>query len=127
MPSRVAECRGVRETRVSITRRHSTTQGDIPCIMHRYNSSSLGRRFESALRHFPVASKLATHVRDTIQKHQMLVPGDRVLVGVSGGADSVCLALVLAELEHQLGIAHLNHGLRGAASDEDAAFTAALA
>jgi tRNA(Ile)-lysidine synthase len=74
-----------------------------------------------------VFSKLAAHVRDTIQKHQMLVPGDRVLVGVSGGADSFCLALVLAELGHQLGIAHVNHGLRGAASDEDAAFTATLA
>jgi len=57
----------------------------------------------------------------------MLLPGDRVLVGVSGGADSVCLALVLTELRYQLGIAHVNHGLRGAASDDDAAFTATLA
>src|SRR5206468_6732170 len=61
------------------------------------------------------------------QKHQMLLPGDGVLVGVSGGADSVCLALVLTELRYQLGIAHVNHGLRGAASDDDAAFTATLA
>ncbi|PYS39382.1 MAG: tRNA(Ile)-lysidine synthetase, partial [Acidobacteria bacterium] len=72
-------------------------------------------------------SKFAAQIRETIQKHQMLLPGDRVLVGVSGGADSVCLALVLTELRYQLGIAHVNHGLRGAASDDDAAFTATLA
>lgn len=55
----------------------------------------------------------------------MVAPGDRVLVGVSGGADS----MVLLHLFHQLaahwqislGVAHLNHGLRGDAADEDAA------
>jgi len=57
----------------------------------------------------------------------MLMPGDRVFVGVSGGADSVCLALVLKELEYEVAIAHLNHGLRGQAADEDEAFTASLA
>jgi tRNA(Ile)-lysidine synthase len=57
----------------------------------------------------------------------MALRGDRILAGVSGGADSVCLALVLKELGYSLGIAHVNHGLRGAASDEDERFTAALA
>ncbi|HLH29697.1 MAG TPA: tRNA lysidine(34) synthetase TilS [Terriglobia bacterium] len=57
----------------------------------------------------------------------MIVRGDRVLVGVSGGADSVCLALVLKELGFQIGIAHVNHGLRGNESDEDERFTATLA
>jgi tRNA(Ile)-lysidine synthase len=66
-------------------------------------------------------------VRDTIPKNQMLAAGDRVLAGVSGGADSVCLALVLKELGYEVAIVHLNHGLRGTASDEDEAFTAALA
>ena len=57
----------------------------------------------------------------------MLVPGDRVLAGVSGGADSVCLLLVLKELGYNVSVAHLNHGLRGAASDEDESFTRSLA
>ncbi len=57
----------------------------------------------------------------------MLASRDRVLVGVSGGADSVCLALVLKEMGIDIGIAHLNHGLRGAESDGDEDFTKELA
>jgi len=56
----------------------------------------------------------------------MLAAGDRVLVGVSGGADSVCLLLVLKELGFNVSAAHLNHGLRGEASDEDENFTRSL-
>jgi len=74
-----------------------------------------------------VFSKLLLQVRETIEKYQMLASGDRVLVGVSGGADSVCLALVLVELGYDVAIAHLNHGLRGIASDNDENFTAELA
>ena len=57
----------------------------------------------------------------------MLSLRDRVLIGVSGGADSVCLALVLKELGVDIGLAHLNHGLRGAESDADEEFTRELA
>jgi tRNA(Ile)-lysidine synthase len=57
----------------------------------------------------------------------MLTPQDRVLVGVSGGADSTALALVLKELGYAISIAHLNHGLRGAESDEDQLFVEQLA
>jgi tRNA(Ile)-lysidine synthase len=57
----------------------------------------------------------------------MLAPGDRILAAVSGGADSVCLAVVLHELGYDLSVAHVNHGLRGAESDEDETFTARLA
>ncbi len=51
-------------------------------------------------------------------------PGGRIVVGLSGGADSVCLALVLQALRSQLGMdlhmAHLHHGLRAEADgDED--------
>lgn len=56
--------------------------------------------------------------------------GDSVLVAVSGGADSTALLVALHSLAHEFGIeihaAHLNHRLRGAASDDDAAFVAAL-
>ncbi len=57
----------------------------------------------------------------------MIGPSDRLLAGVSGGADSVCLALVLRELGYEMAIAHLNHGLRGAESDADEEFTRRLA
>ena len=57
----------------------------------------------------------------------MVASRDRVLAGVSGGADSVCLALALKELGHEFAVAHVNHGLRGADSDADEAFTAAFA
>lgn len=57
--------------------------------------------------------------------------GETVGVAVSGGADSVCLLHALARLAPALGIRlhvlHLNHGLRGAESDEDERFVAELA
>ncbi len=66
-----------------------------------------------------------------IARHAMIGPGARLGVAVSGGADSVCLLVALAGLAGQSGwelrALHLNHGLRGADSDADAAFVAALA
>jgi tRNA(Ile)-lysidine synthase len=51
-----------------------------------------------------------------------------VLVAVSGGGDSVALAVALHQLEvRPLALCHVHHGLRGAEADEDAAFVAALA
>ncbi len=61
----------------------------------------------------------------------MFAPGQRVGVAVSGGADSVCLLLVLRELAPQLGLVlsllHLNHQLRGADSDADERYVGELA
>lgn len=61
-----------------------------------------------------------------------LVPrGTRLLAGVSGGADSVALALGLARLAPEfaltVALGHVNHGLRGAESDGDQAWVEALA
>src|SRR5262249_9726119 len=72
-------------------------------------------------------SHFARQVQRTIQKYRMLESGDRALVGVSGGADSVSLALALTEIGYPIGIAHLNHGLRGADSDRDESFVVDLA
>ncbi len=70
-------------------------------------------------------------VRNTIEKHAMITPGDRVGVALSGGADSVALLHVLANLapEHALELftLHLNHGIRGEESDRDEAFVRKLA
>ncbi|MCH5197862.1 MAG: tRNA lysidine(34) synthetase TilS [Oscillospiraceae bacterium] len=63
---------------------------------------------------------------ETIKKYSMLSPGDDVLVGFSGGADSTCLLSLLYENRLALGIsvraAHINHGLRGEEADRDELF-----
>ncbi|MBX3024418.1 tRNA lysidine(34) synthetase TilS [bacterium] len=70
-------------------------------------------------------------VQRTIREQALLTPGDRVLVAVSGGSDSIGLLLALRELRRKLGIelvaAHVHHGLRGAAADADEAAAAAAA
>ena len=50
----------------------------------------------------------------------------RLLVGLSGGADSVALLLLLMDAGKQITAVHVNHGLRGDASDGDEAFVRAL-
>ena len=75
--------------------------------------------------------KFVEKVSDTITRREMLHRGDAVVVGVSGGADSVSLLHVLHELTAQwqlrLTVAHLHHGIRGADADEDAGFVRRLA
>ena len=70
-------------------------------------------------------------VRRTIRRYQLISPGDTILIGVSGGPDSLCLLHVLhalaTELDVRLHVAHLHHGLRGADADADAAFVAEIA
>lgn len=60
---------------------------------------------------------MRARVRRFIVDHELVQPGDRVLVAVSGGPDSTCLLLVLAALQRSLGFtlhaAHFDHGLRG--------------
>lgn len=49
----------------------------------------------------------------------MLEEGDKVLVALSGGCDSVCLCLVLEELGVDFACAHLNHGIRENADNDE--------
>ena len=74
---------------------------------------------------------LRSKILSTIRRYGMFHPGDRVGVAVSGGADSVSLLRLLESLRQPLGInllvLHLNHQLRGEASDEDEEFVARLA
>ena len=73
---------------------------------------------------------LEQRILNTIEKSGMIRPGDHVIAAVSGGADSVCLLLLLQRLAGQipfrLSAAHLEHGIRGGESLADAAFVQAL-
>jgi tRNA(Ile)-lysidine synthase len=51
-------------------------------------------------------------VRDFIERKQLFRPGETILAALSGGADSLCLVLVLQELGYPLRIAHFDHRLR---------------
>ena len=65
-----------------------------------------------------------------IRQYHMIEENDHVAVGVSGGADSVCLLLLLCELRKsmhfRLTAVHVEHGIRGAESLADAAFVKQL-
>ncbi len=70
-------------------------------------------------------------IKGTIESHRMLSGGERVVVAVSGGPDSVCLLNVLHILSREqslsLHVAHLDHMFRGAESAGEARFVAAMA
>ncbi|MCX5654884.1 MAG: tRNA lysidine(34) synthetase TilS [Planctomycetota bacterium] len=84
-------------------------------------------------------ARFVDSVRATIARHALLArlasthgEREKIIVGVSGGPDSVALlrvlhALAQEELAIALVVAHLNHGLRAAAADEDQAFVENLA
>ena len=67
-------------------------------------------------------------IRNTINKQRLIEKGDKILIGLSGGADSVCLTHALHSLSSELGIeivaAHVNHMIRGAEAERDADFAA---
>lgn len=74
---------------------------------------------------------LLARVRHAIERHRLAMPGETIVVGVSGGPDSLCLLHVLIRLAPDLNlnlhVAHLNHQIRGQEADADAAFVAELA
>lgn len=78
-----------------------------------------------------VELKLQDKVLSYIHKYELFYPGEKVVVAVSGGPDSVCLLHLLNSIKHQLGIhlcaAHLDHKLRGEASKQDTQYVAGLA
>jgi len=69
---------------------------------------------------------LAEQVSTFIQKHNMLSGGERVLIALSGGPDSVCMTTLLKSLQPSLGLtlmaAYIDHGLRPEETPEERAF-----
>jgi tRNA(Ile)-lysidine synthase len=65
---------------------------------------------------------LRARVEELIRRHELVPPGGDILCLVSGGADSTCLWHALGALGYRVSALHVNHGLRGAESDEDARF-----
>ena len=78
----------------------------------------------------PFADPLENKVYDYILKNRLLRSGCHVVVGVSGGADSVCLLFLLYEFQAifhlQITVVHVHHGIRGESADRDAGRTEEL-
>jgi len=74
---------------------------------------------------------LEQRVLGFIEQNHLVSSGEKLVVAVSGGADSVCLLHILVSLQKRLKLtlhlAHLNHQLRGADSDTDADYVSDLA
>ncbi|MCC8067349.1 MAG: tRNA lysidine(34) synthetase TilS [Clostridiales bacterium] len=77
-----------------------------------------------------MTEKITEQIFQVIREYHMIMPGMRVIAGVSGGADSVCLLDVLEryrqKIPFELLVVHVEHGLRGQESLEDAAFVETL-
>ena len=67
-----------------------------------------------------------SYVREVFLKYPLITPGERVLIGISGGVDSMvlthCLLQISKEIGFEIGCAHLHHGLRGKDADDDLIF-----
>jgi tRNA(Ile)-lysidine synthase len=82
------------------------------------------------IKNYMISNELIAKVRKDIEEYGLLKKGDSVVIGLSGGADSVCLLRVLKELEEEFGLkiiaVHINHCLRGNESDSDEHFVEEL-
>jgi tRNA(Ile)-lysidine synthase len=68
------------------------------------------------------SSSLRDRVETHVRAHDLIPPGGEVVALVSGGADSTCLWHALRGLGYRVSALHVDHGLRGAESREDARF-----
>lgn len=73
-----------------------------------------------------ISQSVIDKVKTTIKEYEMVQKWDKLLIALSGGADSVCLTHILYTLSKELKIslyaAHLNHGIRGEEADKDEEF-----
>ncbi len=69
--------------------------------------------------HFDPIAQIVCKVRRSMHRFHMLPDGGRIVVGFSGGADSMMLLHLLHQMKIPLLAAHIHHGLRGAEADRD--------
>ncbi|MBU1076148.1 MAG: tRNA lysidine(34) synthetase TilS, partial [Spirochaetes bacterium] len=78
-----------------------------------------------------IKEKIFQITRETISEFELIHKKDKIIIGISGGADSLSLFLILNEFKKEydltLLLAHMNHKLRGLESDEDQKFIIRLA
>lgn len=71
-------------------------------------------------------TKSEEKIESVMKRYQMVLPGDTVIVGVSGGADSMCLLHFFNQISSKIRLtilcAHVHHGIRGEEADRDEAF-----
>ncbi|MDW2800303.1 tRNA lysidine(34) synthetase TilS [Clostridium boliviensis] len=69
-------------------------------------------------------------ILDYVRRNQLFDRGDHVIVGLSGGADSVCLLVILNEMKREFDLklkaVHVHHGLRGEEADRDSNYAREL-
>lgn len=98
--------------------------------MHRSLGKILAIKFDRLLT-IKYHKSMIKEVVEYIEKNNMLQHGDKVVVGVSGGADSVCLLNVLYEIRKKynltLYVVHVNHGIRGTEALRDEQFVENMA
>ena len=106
----------------SFARRQSDARisnGSVRCLEQKNQRCNIG-----------VVQKLAEAVHRYISKEQLLKPGDRLGLAVSGGADSVALLRLMIDLRRELGVVlsviHFNHKLRGMDAEADEQFVKEL-
>lgn len=65
---------------------------------------------------------MLNQVQSYIESQKLFTPSQRILIGISGGRDSVCLALILKQLGYSIALAHCNFKLRAEEANQDEAF-----
>ncbi len=66
--------------------------------------------------------ELQKQFQNFIERHQLVKSGERILLAVSGGLDSMVMLELFHHSNYEIAVAHCNFGLRGEASDKDEAF-----
>ena len=95
-----------------------------PVSGHLYEDADKWQNLKFVRNDISMKRDILEKIKNTIKKYNMIEPGDGIVVGLSGGPDSVCLFHSLCSLKDELHIGditavHINHGLRGAESDGD--------
>ena len=93
-----------------------------PCKICMVRSCSMQAVLQSFRTGVDVMTMMKERVRQFIEEENMICPGDTVVTGVSGGADSLCLFLLLREIAEEMHfdihVVHVHHGLRETAGDD---------